>query len=581
MSKLYQARISWYVLISLMVLSFTHWRTLFAADPVGDYGDAPDDNIYRFPTKYATTHSRVSLPGAHHLITGLEKLGTNVSAEAGASDPLDPDGVPNLVDNDQYDDGLLGTETIFVGSAFVKGLPIEHNAKIRITIDASAPDTTRSLNILVDKNQDNEWKLTNGNNEWPVRNLPITILPGNTEDIIVSLGKFPDKQFFAWTRITLTREKIDENLFIGKGGWDGSGVFTYGETEDYYWEYIPPTPTPPVPTETPTPTPGETPTPGPSPTSTLTPSPTPTPFSPCNCRLKLKVLNDPLVLDHCEAGVVQLQVVVSGSCAARFDGMKIDNIGPMFGLGVVNGAVPGNIGAAVPPVGSVFTPPGGTITVPITPICDPPKRIQSFGIKFIISCWCGANKVIAGSKTAGVIIHHNFMQKKGMLLLHPGMTPGNYPVPGTDCKIDAGLINNMGTIWVTQVDDFFPGSDPFEGDVIQRYWSMDSFFDIFFDVIQTEIKGLTLGYDDSRLPVGITDETKIVPAYREITTESFFDVFTELSLKKWVVHEDFIVEPMTNEVIVINPPEFSLWALGLRSAFEPVSTGITYWTMYE
>src|SRR5437763_1112487 len=69
-----------------------------AADPVGDYGDAPDDATHFFPTKYSTTHSRIpGGHGAHHTTTSLEVLGpttASVSREAGATDPADPDGFP-------------------------------------------------------------------------------------------------------------------------------------------------------------------------------------------------------------------------------------------------------------------------------------------------------------------------------------------------------------------------------------------------------------------------------------------------------------------------------------------------------
>ncbi|GAH93412.1 unnamed protein product, partial [marine sediment metagenome] len=74
--------------------------------PSGDYGDAPDgqDAYYgvpgRFPTLYNTTNSKFGRPGGHTLNTGEETLRLNVSAEVDATDPNDPDGVPNLVDAD-------------------------------------------------------------------------------------------------------------------------------------------------------------------------------------------------------------------------------------------------------------------------------------------------------------------------------------------------------------------------------------------------------------------------------------------------------------------------------------------------
>ena len=66
-------------------------------------------NSARFPTEFATVNSRIGQPGAHHLNVGQEwfgQLNLVPSVEAGASDGSDPDGTPNLVNSDGFDDGL-------------------------------------------------------------------------------------------------------------------------------------------------------------------------------------------------------------------------------------------------------------------------------------------------------------------------------------------------------------------------------------------------------------------------------------------------------------------------------------------
>ena len=78
-----------------------------------DFGDAPDGApagyrgtrvIGRFPTRLDTRSS--PNPGAHVLTPGPDRLGESVTAEAGADDRADPDGVPNLINGDDGDDGV-------------------------------------------------------------------------------------------------------------------------------------------------------------------------------------------------------------------------------------------------------------------------------------------------------------------------------------------------------------------------------------------------------------------------------------------------------------------------------------------
>jgi hypothetical protein len=175
-------------LILMMALATGH-----ASDPTGDYGDAPDDASHNFPTRYATTHSRAGGHGANHVITGLEVLGgtpADVTVEAGAEDPADPDGVPNLVDHDNHDDGLLGLTFRTLGIPFpgAAGTQVQMQGAFQITIGPSAPAGERYLNVLVDTNHDQEWRDTAGGIEWVVVNQVIDTAPGATETLQVPLG---------------------------------------------------------------------------------------------------------------------------------------------------------------------------------------------------------------------------------------------------------------------------------------------------------------------------------------------------------------------------------------------------------
>ena len=198
--------------------------------PVGDYGDAPDGQLEpyygitgAFPTLYHTTNSHFGRPGGHTLNVGEEMLGINVSAEVDATDPNDPDGVPNLVDADS-------DERMYV-------IMQEGKARLAftVTVGLNAPKTTRYVNALIDFDQSGNWSAGAYGPEWIVINLAVDVAPGKSETVLTpefSWGNQPLPLSPVWMRVALTREKVDETLFAGVGGWDGSGQYDYGEFED-------------------------------------------------------------------------------------------------------------------------------------------------------------------------------------------------------------------------------------------------------------------------------------------------------------------------------------------------------------
>ncbi len=200
--------------------------------PSGDYGDAPDgqlDLYYgipgQFPTLYNTTNSHFGRPGGHTLNVGEETLGLNVSAEVDATDPSDPDGVPNLVDADS-DERMY---VIMDGS--------QARLAFTVSVSLSAPDVTRYANALIDFDQSGNWSTGTYGVEWVVVNLEVDVDPGDSETILTPLFDWSNQALppsEVWMRVALTRESIDETLFASVGGWDGSGQFTYGEIEDHF-----------------------------------------------------------------------------------------------------------------------------------------------------------------------------------------------------------------------------------------------------------------------------------------------------------------------------------------------------------
>ena len=198
--------------------------------PSADYGDAPDreDAYYgvagRYPTLFNTTNSQLGLPGGHTLNIGEETLGFNVSAEVDATDPNDPDGVPNLVDSDSDERIYIVTEQNQARLAFT------------VAVSTSAPDTTRYANALIDFDQSGNWSRGAAGMEWVTVNLAVDVDPGTSDTIMTPLfdwGSQTPPVWPVWMRLALTRAKIEESQFANVGGWDGSGQFDYGEIEDY------------------------------------------------------------------------------------------------------------------------------------------------------------------------------------------------------------------------------------------------------------------------------------------------------------------------------------------------------------
>ncbi len=196
------------------------------APPTGDYGEAPDGLsagysgsfagvVGRFPTLYASTSGAI---GAHALEVPLEEaaiLGDEISWETDANDPNDPDGTANLI----WDD-------------FNDGVEIEAPATLvfKVKIGPKAPDITRYINVLIDLDRSGAW---DKEDEWVIKNLAISVLPGTSQDIAQPLPQPAPEAVvahpsLAWMRVALTPSPIAEAV-----AWDGSGEFAAGEIEDY------------------------------------------------------------------------------------------------------------------------------------------------------------------------------------------------------------------------------------------------------------------------------------------------------------------------------------------------------------
>ena len=200
--------------------------------PTADYGDAPDPT---FPSLFASG-------GPFHLDVNDCYVGWTATAEADAliSDQDSDDGIPLIF--------ATNSPGFWTGWVYVP-----------ITIDQSAPNVNRYLNVLLDCDSSGTW--CNQPGEWVVRNYKVYYLPGQT--YWYCIGGFSWVTFYSgmhWLRVTVSDSKVTANV---PNGWDGSDTtgdsgFNRGETEDWLlqWHYSPHEPIPPNdPNDPPGPTP--------------------------------------------------------------------------------------------------------------------------------------------------------------------------------------------------------------------------------------------------------------------------------------------------------------------------------------
>lgn len=213
---------------------------------VAEFGDAPEDGPAGYAGSYNTVQAAFPTllntpnsvgPGAHTLDASMEYLGDPAdgdlySYEADADDLSDPDGIMNLVNTDDFDDGVNGLNII------LSSIPPPATLTAEVTVAAGAPDGPRYLNVLIDLNMDGEWSgaAGMGEREWAVQNFAVNVAPGSTEVVTTDAFAYSNGNILtptAWMRVLLTRSPLDVGSY-GADGWDGSGQFEFGEVEDYY-----------------------------------------------------------------------------------------------------------------------------------------------------------------------------------------------------------------------------------------------------------------------------------------------------------------------------------------------------------
>lgn len=224
-----------------------------SGQPRGDYGDAPDEGpthydmmfatssaVGHFPTLYNTTNGRLDPHGVCHLKTDEEWFGPMdkpPSRETDANDAAtDEDTWQNLINSDLRDNGLPKIVWVI---ALTQMAPVA-TFSFYVSVPEGAPDVDRVFNLLIDWDQDGRWKNMGpygygAIDEWAVRNQAVRVRPGETK--LIESQPFPwgwnallGPPCF-WVRMTISQVGVPDPSPDGYG-WDGSGVFPTGETED-------------------------------------------------------------------------------------------------------------------------------------------------------------------------------------------------------------------------------------------------------------------------------------------------------------------------------------------------------------
>ncbi len=545
-------------------------------DPYADYGDAPDDSTHSFPTEDITSNSRAGSRGVHHFRVGKEMFGTSVTSEAGARDLADPDGIPNLVDNDS-DDGLLGVSFVPIGDSGVPfsgvdGQTYLMQATVAVSLSADATAGPRYINILLDTNRDQEWRNTDEGREWVVSNYPVNIAPGTSQTITLPLDQITTnpapRAADMWMRMTLTDRLIEKKQFSGLGGWDGSGAFTHGETEDYLVF------------------------------SALAPDVCLIPAPPAEtCASEFKVRFDPptLMLNQDQSGVIDMIVTVSGAGSyAVVEAYTVSgDSAPIVGEGISNVVLPGEAGPISPALNQQLGPGTNHVQVPVGPFSITNSGVtQSFGTTFTISGFdCTGKKVFGATKAAGVIVAHPLPGGEVRFASLP-FGPGSPHAAGQPIALQPtigdpiGYIKfgtqqmTAGTIHSMQLRDYPPGLPVAKRNGAVR---LTSFFDISSDVSltsatwerQTQITGLGLtGYSQSDLQnANITNEADLTVTRYATIADSLFDVYEERSTD---VGNTVTVDTALHRINIADPRGFSYYGIGVI----PPDSAVDNWTMY-
>jgi cysteine-rich repeat protein len=224
---------------STIAISILSVALASAALAQSDFGDAADGAtaayptlpglMGEFPTLPTTTNTR--FPGN----VGIEHIVTTQVWLGGPSSVTTLELTPNVTDLDVDDSGAFWWISL-------TGIPAGAMLSVPVTIAPGTPSSPYFLNVLIDQNNDGEWRDTPTLREWAVRDRPISQAPGTTvrhgvpvwwSSNLIILPK--------WARIIVSTVPVSNLMSWGSEGWDGSMPpgfppvsLAIGETEDRF-----------------------------------------------------------------------------------------------------------------------------------------------------------------------------------------------------------------------------------------------------------------------------------------------------------------------------------------------------------
>ena len=184
-----------------------------------NFGEAPDGTSTGYPNVFGIIQpaqtgafpTLLARNGARTQSVADGTLGTlaSTSTDAVLGSFADEDGLQNMI-------------------VVLTSIPPPAAISVNVSAPTGSAGGTMYLNVLFDKNMNGLW---DGASEWVVKNQPVALPPAGSS-MTVSPPAFPFSNGNilpdpAWMRIALTRESI------AGATWDGTGLFSSGEIEDW------------------------------------------------------------------------------------------------------------------------------------------------------------------------------------------------------------------------------------------------------------------------------------------------------------------------------------------------------------
>lgn len=189
-----------------------------SAPAVYNFGEAPDGTATGYPNLYGIISPAQVGAFPTLLASNGGRTAASLDGVLGALTERTLDAVPGSFTDE---DGLKNMVVVLAS------IPPPAFMTVEVAAPVGSAGGTMYLNVLFDKDMNGAW----GTGEWVVQNHPVTLpAPGTSVQVSPPAFAFANGMLLpdpAWMRIALTR------LAMAGPDWNGSGLFSSGEVEDY------------------------------------------------------------------------------------------------------------------------------------------------------------------------------------------------------------------------------------------------------------------------------------------------------------------------------------------------------------